>query len=446
MPKPVKHTQLTSRTSRLRLASRPKPYWMLLSDGLHLGYRRPETDRRAGAWVARRYVGGERYETVGLGTADDYPEMPGVVDVLTFDEAQAKARTWADTKSKSERASTNAKAHPTVRQIVEAYVERRTAISKRCGHDAGLRLRHHVLGCKIADIRIAALTEDDVAEWRASIRRGGRRNRDKPFAPATVARLLNDFRAALAPAVVKLPEVAAMLRVGLRAPEDPDRARDRQVLADADVRRIIEAAFDIDPDLGAMVMVLAATGARFSQIARLTVADLQIGNARLMVPASAKGRSRKAKPSIAVPLPEDVVAQLRPLVAGRRGHEPLLMRWHHQQVEGDRSAGRLPEWKRDGRRAWATSSEMTRSWKDILSAAQLPAEFVPYSLRHSSIVRGLRAGLPVRLVAAVHDTSVAMIEKHYSAFVVDASEDLLRRAAVPLAPAIPSPIRVVSGQ
>ena len=42
---------------------------------------------------------------------------------------------------------------------------------------------------------------------------------------------------------------------------------------------------------------------------------------------------------------------------------------------------------------------------------------------------------PVRLVAAVHDTSVAMIEKHYGAFIVDAAEDLLRAAAVPLVPA-----------
>jgi hypothetical protein len=44
-----------------------------------------------------------------------------------------------------------------------------------------------------------------------------------------------------------------------------------------------------------------------------------------------------------------------------------------------------------------------------------------YALRHSSIVRGLKANLPIRLVAALHDTSVEMIEKHYSAFIVDAA-------------------------
>ena len=55
-----------------------------------------------------------------------------------------------------------------------------------------------------------------------------------------------------------------------------------------------------------------------------------------------------------------------------------------------------------------------------------------YALRHSSIVRGLRAGLPVRLVAALHDTSTAMIEKHYAAFIVDATEELARRAVTHL--------------
>jgi hypothetical protein len=80
-------------------------------------------------------------------------------------------------------------------------------------------------------------------------------------------------------------------------------------------------------------------------------------------------------------------------------------------------------------------AEMTRPWRAALTAAGLPGGLVPYCLRHSSIVRGLRAGLPVRLVAAVHDTSAAMIERHYGAFIVDATEDLLRRAVVPLAPA-----------
>jgi hypothetical protein len=47
-------------------------------------------------------------------------------------------------------------------------------------------------------------------------------------------------------------------------------------------------------------------------------------------------------------------------------------------------------------------------------------------MRHSSIVRGLRSGLPIRLVAALHDTSIEMIEKHCAAFIIDMTEDLAR--------------------
>ena len=153
-----------------------------------------------------------------------------------------------------------------------------------------------------------------------------------------------------------------------------------------------------------------------------------------MVPASHKGRVAKAKPSIAVPLPPDVVAALRPLAAGRTGFEPLLTRWHNAKVSPTVSNA-LTTWKRDGRRPWLDSSEVTRPWSLTLAKTGLQKGLVPYCLRHSSIVRGLNAGLPVRLVGAAHDTSTAMVEAHYSAYIVDASEELLRRAMMPMASA-----------
>ena len=61
-------------------------------------------------------------------------------------------------------------------------------------------------------------------------------------------------------------------------------------------------------------------------------------------------------------------------------------------------------------------------------------DVIPYAFRHSSIVRGIRANLPIRLVAAMHDTSVAMIEAHYAAWIVDGLEELAARAVVPLVP------------
>ena len=57
-----------------------------------------------------------------------------------------------------------------------------------------------------------------------------------------------------------------------------------------------------------------------------------------------------------------------------------------------------------------------------------------YALRHSSIVRQLLASVPVRVVAAGHDTSVAMIERNYSRYITDHADALVRSAMLNLAP------------
>lgn len=61
---------------------------------------------------------------------------------------------------------------------------------------------------------------------------------------------------------------------------------------------------------------------------------------------------------------------------------------------------------------------MNRPWAAIRARSGL-ATVIPYALRHSSIVRGILSNLPARLVAALHDTSVAMIERHYGQFIAD---------------------------
>jgi integrase len=57
-----------------------------------------------------------------------------------------------------------------------------------------------------------------------------------------------------------------------------------------------------------------------------------------------------------------------------------------------------------------------------------PNEVTIYALRHSSIVRQLLAGVPVRVVAVNHDTSIAMIERTYSRYIGDHADALARVA------------------
>ena len=131
---------------------------------------------------------------------------------------------------------------------------------------------------------------------------------------------------------------------------------------------------------------------------------------------------------------EDILAALRPALVGRKGTDLLFLRphWHTGSTRKPIEESRAP---------WLFASELTRPWAKMRELAGLYSSIVPYALRHSSIVRGLRAGLPVRLVAALHDTSTIMIERHYSAFIVDAMDELAAKAIVPLTSAPVSRIR-----
>jgi site-specific recombinase XerD len=55
-----------------------------------------------------------------------------------------------------------------------------------------------------------------------------------------------------------------------------------------------------------------------------------------------------------------------------------------------------------------------------------PAKITIYALRHSNIVRQLRCGVPIRVVAVAHDTSVLMIERNYSKDIASHVDDLVR--------------------
>ena len=279
-----------------------------------------------------------------------------------------------------------------------------------------------------------ALKESDLLTWRAVL--------PQEMKATTKQRLVNDLKAALngvyAANRAKLdPTLPAIIRHGLKSVRTDDdeavlRARENQILTDGQTGALLKAAREIDDeqewggDLFRLVVVLAATGARFSQVVRMRVSECQRAAGQLLVPASRKGTGRKLG-STPVPVGKDVLDALLPAVTGRANDAPLLERWRHKQVAGG------IRWERAGRGPWQSASELVRPWHDIRERAEMP-DAIPYALRHSSIVRGIRANLPIRLVAALHDTSVPMIERHYGRWIADGLEELAARAVVPLVP------------
>jgi hypothetical protein len=69
------------------LKQRDEPYWRLIHEGLHLGYRKRV---RGGVWMVRVYSSEGRYVKKVLGRADDNEDSNGDT-VLSFREAQGEA-------------------------------------------------------------------------------------------------------------------------------------------------------------------------------------------------------------------------------------------------------------------------------------------------------------------------------------------------------------------
>lgn len=369
-----------------------------------------------------------------LAAADDALGANGI-DTLSFNQAVGAARKLVGIRRAEVETAARGPVE-TVKTAVDSYILERE--NKELAHlgsrgarrDSRSRLTRHVLSSEpLAAKPLFELTEKDLRDWRNGL--------SPALAPATKRRLINDLRAALNRAGrrsrAQLPAAFEREVRGGLAVDDPmpPVPRSMQILTDDEVRRIVEAAkrkdqaADWDGALFRLILMLAATGARFSQLTRMSVADAQLRQRRLLVPVSMKGRGEKAVTRIAVPIGDDVIANLEPAVKLRGQDDPLLLRPRWKQLTPTK-------WQKVGADVWKNASELTRPWKTIVAEAGLPAETVPYALRHSSIVRSLRVGLPTRLVAASHDTSVEMIESHYSAHVVSAFEELSARAIVPL--------------
>ena len=431
MSKTLQESPLTTPNARKGLPV--GNHWRSVSADVHLGYRK---GKRAGRWFVRWRLPDGRYKQESIGAADDGLSADGV-ETLNFEQAKNKAAQHVEQERQRER-DAGKEPIPTVREIVETYAAKRKArAEKQEGarpHDAFGRLTLHVLEKPLADKRLDTLSDEDLSDWRADL--------PETLATSSVQRIVNDLRAALnavPPRILKrLPaSYLTMIKLGLKAGEaEPAAARDGAALPDADVRRIIEAARTVDDmedwsgDLFRLVLVLAATGMRFSQIRRIQVGDVQPEQSRLMIPTSRKGRGQKRVTHIGVKVGGDVIEALRPAVSGRRPADPLLERWKHKQERP--AEGAKPVWVRDKRGTWNSPAELARPWISIIKRAGLPADTVPFALRHSSIVRGLRAALPVRLVAQLHDTSDKMIERHYASAIIDALDDLAALAVVPL--------------
>jgi integrase len=401
MARKHRHSGLETRTARLKLAIRRRPYpGPSLGRGIALLYRRNRTN---GSWVLKASDGHGAYWTKRVAEADDFDDSDGK-GVLTFFEAQDAAKKLARGEG-----GTPATAPLTVSEALTDY---QSDLESRGANAYNAQsARRHLTPVLLAK-PVALLTTRELKHWRDSLLTKG-------LKPSTVNRIARCLAAALELARQTDERISGRpWEIGLAGLPDATQARN-VILDDSTVSALCGAAYARDHLLGLLVDTLAITGARPSQAGRLRVEDLQDHpvKPKLWMPKSGKGggrdRAKKKAERYSVPITPALAAKLREAAKGRAADAPLLT-----QSDGT---------------AWPASPPQAchRQVDSIVTEIGLdPAVVTLYALRHSSIVRQLLQGIPTRLVASLHNSSTTMLEKHYSKFISETAQadDIARRA------------------
>jgi integrase len=414
MARTVRDAKLESRTARAALKISGKPYWRAIDAGLHLGYRKGKT---GGKWVLRRHVGGRKvYEVETIGTADDTLDPDGAI-VLSFAQAQAKARTRFVESKRTAAGLTATQAGPyTVAVCLTEYLtwmEQNRKSARAVGWTAKACILPE-LGSKRCD----RLTTEEIRAWLdakakepARLRtQKGEQQRYREVAPqqreeetrrrrATANRKLVILKAALNHAWRdgKIPDDAAWRVV--KPYRETDTARSR-FLTVAEATRLINAA---EPDLRRMLQAALMTGCRYAELAALTAADFNPDSGTLHVRISKSGKGRH------VVLTEEGVEFFRSLAAGRGSQDRLLL-------------------KANGGK-WLKSHQH-RPMREACGGAKIDPPVGFHTARHSYASLAVMNGAPLMVVARnLGHSDTRMVEKHYGHLAPSYIADEIRRTA-----------------
>lgn len=375
-------TKIDTVKARDGLTPRREPYWHKLSRGSYLGFRKLTTDS-AGNWVARSLdsgTGKQAYHALG-----EFGTLPANE---RFDAAKTGAEAWF--KHLGLGGSTEV---VSVKKACEAYTQHlRDEGRGTAADDIDGRFKRWVFADKdLARLDLPKLTKAHVMAWRKGLAKTVVKvNRDQRETPVTrprsassVNRDMTALRAALNHAL-DAGQVTTDLawRVALKPIKNADGRR-ALYLDRVQRRKFIDNA---DADLAQFLRGLSLLPLRPGALAALTVGDYDRRLKLLNIGKDKAGADRLIK------LPDATAAMIEEASKDKLPAAPMFSR-------ADGKAWDKDSWKEPIKRAAA--------------AAELPAETIAYTLRHSVITDLVTGGLDLLTVAQISGTSVAMIERHY---------------------------------
>jgi integrase len=414
MARKVRDTNLETRTARLRLAARRKPYWRVLESGLHLGYRRLK--QGSGSWVARRFVGNGRYLETRVSAADDFQEADGDT-VHSFDEAQAAARKWNRFESRKARGLSGTDGPYTVEDACRDYLADRESAGMKSLYTARLAINAHVIP-RLGAVSLGDLTRKHVRDWHLALTKAPRRVRTKREAKDQAFKKIdvNDpdaVRARMATANRLLNILKAVLNLAYHHQHVGDneawRTTKRHKGADSvrihylsvdDAKRLLNAC---QPDLRAIVQGALLTGCRYSELARMRVQDFNQDAGTIHVRESKSGHARH------VALNDEGTALFTSLSVSKTGRETIFLR----------SDGGI--WK---------PAQQTRPLADACNRASIKPAIGFHVLRHSYASALVMAGVPLAVVGEQlgHSKGSPITARHYAHLSANYVADTVRAA------------------
>ena len=392
----VKHARLESQSARARLKRGRQPHWQALVEGrVHLGWQCWKGDP-AGRWLVRRYIPATgKYRVQALGRADDAARPDGA-DVLSFEQAKAKAHAMV--------ASPNGNGNGpivrlTVRQAMHRYVDYKHQKGQPVG-DLISRSNVHIIPM-LGDLVVSELTAEQLRRWLSNMAHSPAQRRAKGGKPqyrsepttdeeirqrrASANRVLTMLKAALNHAYDE-GHVGSRDAWGRRlAPfEKVDAARVRYLTV-AEAGRLINAC---EPGFRALVRAALETGCRYGELVRwLEVCDFNADASTLAIRQSKTGKPRQ------VVLTAEGAAFFGQHTAGRARHERMF-------THADGSA-------------WGPS-EQARPMAEACERAKIKPAISFHILRHTWASHAVMNGAPLMVVARnLGHSDTRMVEKHY---------------------------------
>jgi integrase len=413
MGRTVRDTNLETKTARLRLTPRRKPYWRVLESGLHMGYRR--TREGGGSWVARRFVGDGKYLETKLGTADDLQDADGVA-LQTYSQAQGAAKAWWKMAMRVDQGGAPETGPYRVSDALRDYfTAREHAGSKGVANDRQVAAARIIP--LLGDVEVEKLTTVRLRAWLDGLAKSDllvRRkmtDREQPTRAfdrdddeavrarkSTANRVFTILKAGLNHAFFSDHAVSDHAWRKVRPFREADAARVRY-LTIAEAQRLINASA---PDFRLLVRAALATGARYGELTNLRVSDFNPDSETLQVRKSKTAKGRH------IVLAAEGAALFAALTAGRPATAVLLS---HE----------------DGR-PW-NKSDQARPMAAACTAGRIdPANF--HCLRHTYSSHSIMNGAPLLVIAKnLGHSDTRMVERHYGHMAKSFEAAAIRAAA-----------------